>query len=100
MNTHSRDRRAHLLAAVVYPMLILAVNLLIVAKEFKLHYSAYLESNEGSFIAIARNIAAHPADLLWWPYWDLGLPFQNTYIPGLHILVGAFSRLTGHAADL
>jgi hypothetical protein len=100
MDTPSRERRAQLLAAVVYPALILAVNLLIVAKEFKLDYSAYLQSNEGTFIAIAKNIAAHPRDLLWWPYWDLGLPFQNTYIPGLHILVAVFSRITGHAADL
>jgi hypothetical protein len=96
----SRQLRARLLAALVYPALILMVNLLIVIKEFKLDYSAYLESNEGSFIAIAKHIAEHPGDLLWWPQWDLGLPYQNTYLPGLHILVGAFSRLTGHSPAL
>jgi len=95
-----RQRRTLLLEAGVYPVLILLVNLSIVAKEFKVDYSAYLLSNEGSFIAIARNVASHPTDLLWWPQWDLGLPFQNTYLPGLHILVGAFSRLTGHSPAL
>jgi len=95
-----RHRRALLLHAIAYPSLILFLNLWIVLKEFKVDYTAYLESNEGSFIAIARNIAAHPSDLLWWPQWDLGLPFQNTYIPGLHLLVGLFSRLTGHSAAL
>jgi hypothetical protein len=95
-----RQRRTLLLEAGVYPFLILLVNLLIVAREFRVDYSAYLESNEGSFIAIARSVASHPSDLLWSPLWDLGLPFQNTYIPGLHILVGAFSRLTGHSPAL
>jgi F0F1-type ATP synthase membrane subunit c/vacuolar-type H+-ATPase subunit K len=95
-----RRRRTLLLEAGVYPLLILLVNLLIVAREFRVDYSAYLMSNEGSFIAIARSVASHPGDLLWSPLWDLGLPFQNTYIPGLHILVGAFSRLTGHSPAL
>ncbi|PYT22467.1 MAG: hypothetical protein DMG57_35260 [Acidobacteria bacterium] len=95
-----RQRRAVLLQAGVYPLLILLVNLWIVVKEFKVDYSAYLESNEGSFVAIAKNIASHPFDMLWWPQWDLGLPFQNTYIPGLHLLVGAFSGLTGLSASL
>jgi hypothetical protein len=89
------QRRPLLLNAVIYPALILLVNLFIVAKEFKVDYSAYVESIEGTFIAIAKHVAAHPSDLLWWPLWDLGLPYQNTYIPGLHILVGVLSRLTG-----
>ena len=100
MLAYLHQRRQLLLSAVIYPALILIVNLFIVGKEFKVDYSAYLESNEGSFVAIARAIAAHPADMLWWPTWDLGLPFQNTYLPGLHIVVGAFSRLTGHSAGL
>ncbi len=95
MFTALQRRRALLLSAVGFPALILLINLLIVAKEFKVDYTAYVESNEGSFIAIARQVAAHPGDLLWWPLWDLGLPYQNTYLPGLHILVGAVSRLTG-----
>lgn len=100
MSALLRHRRALLLHAAVYPALLLALNLWIVAREFKVDYTAYLESNEGSFIALARAIAAHPFDLLWWPQWDLGLPFQNTYIPGLHILVGLFSRITGHSPGL
>lgn len=95
-----RHRRILLLEAGLYPLFILLVNLLIVAREFSVDYSAYLDSNEGSFIAIARSVASHPGDLLWWPLWDLGLPLQSTYIPGLHILVGAFSRLTGQSAGL
>jgi hypothetical protein len=98
--TYLRHHRRILLHALLFPGLILLVNLLIVAKEFKVDYSAYLESNEGTFIAIARLIAAHPGDMLWWPTWDFGIPFQNTYVPGLPVLVAAFSRLTGHSASL
>jgi hypothetical protein len=92
--------RTRFLDLCVYPLLLLAVNLAIVAPEFKVDYSAYLESNEGSFIAIAQGMASHPGDLLWWPFWDLGLPIQSTYIPGLPLLVALFSRLTGHSASL
>jgi hypothetical protein len=95
-----RKRRELLLYAAVYPLALLVLNTLIVAKEFKVDYTGYLESNEGTFVALARNIAAHPFDMLWWPQWDFGIPFQNTYIPGLHIVVGAFSALTGHSAGL
>jgi hypothetical protein len=82
------------------PLVLLALNVAIAAKLFGVEYSAYLESNEGTFVAIARQIAAHPRDLLWWPFWDCGLPFQNTYLPLLHLLVGFFSRITGHSPAL
>ena len=52
------------------------------------------------FIAMARQIAARPRDLLWWPLWDCGMPFQNTYLPLLQVCVGFFSRITGHSPAL
>ncbi|HTB18516.1 MAG TPA: glycosyltransferase family 39 protein, partial [Bryobacteraceae bacterium] len=67
---------------------------------FRVEYSAYLGSNEGSFIAIARQVATHFGDLRWWPLWDCGMPFQNTYLPLLHLFTGAFARLSGHSAAL
>ena len=82
------------------PLVLLILNVAIATKLFGVEYSAYLESNEGTFIAIARQIAAHPGDLLWWPFWDCGLPFQNTYLPLLHLIVGFFSRITGHSPAL
>jgi hypothetical protein len=94
----SRYRR--LLAASIFPAIILFVNLFIVAKLFRVEYSAYLESNEGSFIAIARQISQHFGDLRWWPLWDCGLPFQNTYLPLLDLLTAAFSRVSGHSPAL
>ena len=58
-------------------------------------------SIEGTFIAIAKRIAAHPnTDLLWWPLWDCGLPFQNTYLPLMHVVTAGVVWLTGHSAAL
>lgn len=78
----------------------LVVNIAVSGRLFRVEYSAYQESNEGTFIAIARQVAAHPGDLLWWPEWEAGLPFQNTYLPLLPLTVGFLSRLSGHSAAL
>ena len=86
--------------AAAYAAVVLVVNILIAGKLFSQEYSDYLSSNEGTFIAIAREIAARPDDILWFRIWDCGLPFQNTYLPLLHMIVGAFSRLSGHSAAL
>jgi hypothetical protein len=83
-----------------YAAVIFVINILIAGKLFSQEYSDYLSSNEGTFIAIAREIAARPGGILWFPMWDCGLPFQNTYLPLLHMIVGAFSMLTGHSAAL
>jgi hypothetical protein len=100
LQTYLRARKQLLVEACLFPALILLVNVLISRKEFGVEYSAYLESNEGTFIAIIREIATRPLDLLWWPMWDLGLPFQNTYLPGLGLVAGGFSALTGHSPAL
>jgi energy-converting hydrogenase Eha subunit C len=83
----------------LYPAVVLILNIFIVAKLFRVEYSAYLNSNEGTFIAIAGHVAAHRG-LRWWPWWDCGLPFQNTYLPLLHLLTAGFIMLSGHSAAL
>ncbi len=95
---HARARL--LINAGLYPAIILILNIALVAKLFHVAYSAYLGSNEGTFIAIARQVAAHLGDLRWWPQWYCGMPFQNTYLPLLPLLTAAFSLLTGHSAAL
>jgi hypothetical protein len=83
-----------------YAVLLLLVNVFIASRLFRLNYSGYLGSIEGTFIAIAKQVAAHPSDLLWWPYWDCGLPFQNTYLPLLQLVVAAYSRIMGSSPSL
>jgi hypothetical protein len=90
-----RANRTQLIWA--YAVLLFALNVYVAHRLFTLEYSAHLESNEGTFYAISRIMAAHPTDLLWFPYWDAGMPFQNTYLPLLHALVAIFSRLTGYS---
>src|SRR5258708_7792079 len=84
----------------LFPLLVLLANVLIIRKLFSVEYSAYFESNEGTFIAIARQVASHPWDLQWFSQWECGLPFQNTYLPLLQYVVGWFSRVTGHSPAL
>ena len=96
----SRRRPPDWLRLACWSLAILVLNALIARKSFSEEYPAYLSSIEGTFIAIARQIAAHPRDLFWFPFWDCGLPFQNTYLPLLPSIVGAFSRLSGHSAAL
>src|ERR1035437_10927988 len=74
---------------------LLIVNLIIAALLFGVEYSAYNGSIEGTFIAIARVMAKHPGQWNWWPLWNAGMPFENTYLPLLHWIVAAFSVLTG-----
>lgn len=84
----------------LYVPILLIVNLAICARLFSVEFLAYLQSVEGIFIALARQVAAGPSDLRWWPVWDGGVPFQNTYLPLLPLTAGWFSRWTGHSPAL
>ncbi len=95
-----KSRTRDLTVIALFAGVLIVLNVLIIGRMFSVQHSAYLEANEGTFIALARNIAAHPGDLTWWPLWECGLPFQNTYLPLLPLLVGWFSRLTGHPPAL
>jgi hypothetical protein len=75
-------------------LLLLAVNVLIVAKLFGVEYLAYNGSVEGTFIAISRIMAKYPGAWSWWPFWSCGMPFETSYLPLSHWIVAAFSLLT------
>lgn len=79
--------------AALGPPLIFAINVAIAWRLFGLEYSAWVNSNEGAFIAIGRVMAEHPFDWLWWPFWDSGLPFQNAYLPFLSMVTAAWTRI-------
>jgi hypothetical protein len=83
-----------------YALILLGLNIYVAHRIFAIEYSAHLESNEGTFMAIARGMAEHPLDLMWWPFWNAGIPFENTYLPLLHAIVAVFSRLTGCSIPL
>src|SRR5258708_14523397 len=72
-----------------------ALNLHVAWRLFFVTFTRQLQSNEGSFIAISRAMRDHPSDLLWWPMWNLGIPFHHTYFPFLHALDAVVSALAG-----
>jgi hypothetical protein len=74
-------------------LLVLTLNLLIAGRLFEIEYSVWVFNNEASFMAIARALKDHPHDLLWWPWWDAGAPFQNTYSPLIPFLAAAVSGI-------
>ena len=90
-----RGLTGHLVGALLPVATLLLVNLWIAWKLAGLEYSAYLGSNECSFMALARRMVDHPRDLLWWPYWNGGTPFQNTYFPLLPATTAGLALLTG-----
>jgi len=71
------------------------LNLYVAWRLFFVTFTKQLQSNEGSFIAISRIMRDHPSDLLWWPMWNLGIPFHHTYFPLLHALDALVSALAG-----
>jgi len=92
------NARPLLIGSVPCALVLLAVNLVIVAKLFGVEYSAYTGSIEGTFIAIPRIMAKYPGQWSWWPFWNGGMPFENVYLPFTHWLVAAFILLTRMSA--
>jgi hypothetical protein len=91
----SKSRRELVIYAVLLPLLISLANFLMVRKLFVVEFTPYIFTTEGTFTTIARAVADHPFDLGWWPLWECGLPFQNTYLPLLDIAAGIWNRFTG-----
>jgi hypothetical protein len=87
----SANRQTRIVAA---SLALFVLNAWVVWKLFFVAYTKQLQSNEGSFIAISRVMRDHPSDLLWWPMWNLGIPFHHTYFPFLHALDALVSALS------
>jgi hypothetical protein len=79
-------------------LLLLVVNIVITATLFGVEYSAYNASIEGTFIAIPRIMAKYPGQWSWWPFWNVGMPFEVSYLPFTHWIVAAFTLLSGLSA--
>ena len=92
----ARQRVAHLAASNLAAFLALtALNLSISWRLLKLEYTGHFSSVEGYFIAIARYISGHWGDFSWFPLWHCGMPYPDTYVPLLHLVVASTAGL-GH----
>jgi hypothetical protein len=64
-----------------------ALNAWICWRLFTVEYIGQFASVDGVFISIARYMSRHWGDFSWWPLWRCGMPYEDTYVPLLHLLV-------------
>jgi hypothetical protein len=74
---------------------LIALNLSISWRLLKVEYLNQFSSVEGFFIGIARYISTHWSDFSWFPIWHCGMPYADTYVPLLHLVVATTASL-GH----
>lgn len=74
---------------------LVAANAWICRELFWTEYTAHLGSIEAAYIALSRYILENWSDLSWFPLWYLGVPFQNTYPPLLHLTVALAAAVGG-----
>jgi hypothetical protein len=80
------------------PAALLALNVWICWRLFSFDVGNHFASGEGSFIAMTRYLSRHWGDHSWWPIWHGGMPFQNVYVPLLHLTATAYARWSGASA--
>ena len=78
----------------VYPIFLFLLNILLALRLMRTQFLDEMGSLEGIYMALASYIKLHPFNLGWWPYWNCGMPFYETYQPALHALVAAVSWIT------
>jgi hypothetical protein len=60
---------------------------------FWIEYLDDLHSNEGSFIIFGKFLRDYWPHCLWFPWFNAGMPFENTYLPLVSFLVAAGSLI-------
>lgn len=91
LNTWRRASNWYWIAAAA----LLALNIWIVWRLFRIDYLIHMQSVEGAFVSIVRYTREHWPHLGWWPLWYCGMPFANTYQPLLHTVAAAVSGALG-----
>jgi len=76
------------------------LNAIICSRLFRTEYTTYFGSVEGSFIALTRAMANSSWISGWWPLWNNGMPFENTYFPFLPAVSGALAVVLGWSPAL
>jgi hypothetical protein len=70
-----------------------ALNAWICGRLFTVEYTVQFSSIDGAFISLARYLSQHWGHHSWWPIWHCGMPFEDTYVPLLHVIVAAVATL-------
>ncbi len=74
-----------------------ALNAAICRPLFGIEYLDDFQSNEGSWIAIGKFLLQNWPHVSWFPWFDAGMPFENTYLPGVSAMV-AVTSIVGHCS--
>jgi hypothetical protein len=77
----------------VISLAIFALNALICAPLFRIEYLDDFQSNEGSWITFARFLSQNWPHVGWFPWFNAGMPFEDTYLPLVSGLVAIISTL-------
>ncbi|HEY1338807.1 MAG TPA: hypothetical protein VGF59_14930 [Bryobacteraceae bacterium] len=70
-----------------------ALNVWIAWRLFGIEYTPHFNSVEGFFIGLDRYLSRHWGDFSWFPLWHCGMPFSDTYVPLLHLVVAAIAAV-------
>jgi hypothetical protein len=90
----SRDREGAV-PALCLAAALFALNAAICWPLFGADYLDNFQSNEGVFMSLARLLGQHFPHSAWFPWFDAGIPFENTYLPLVPALVALVSSATG-----
>lgn len=78
---------------VLVALAIFAFNAAICAPLFGIEYLDAFQSNEGAFITFGRFLVRYWPHVTWFPWFDAGIPFENTYQPFIPAAVAIISGL-------
>ncbi|HUA58982.1 MAG TPA: hypothetical protein VML19_09525 [Verrucomicrobiae bacterium] len=89
-----KTSRREAVLAVLFALILGWINTYIVRDTF-FGVSAHMNSMHGFWTAIAARAGSSWFRATWWPFWEMGVPFEYTYsplVPGLAALIGWVRR--------
>jgi hypothetical protein len=88
MNSLVRTRRISFISLAIF-----ALNAVICAPLFRIEYLDDFQSNEGSWITFARFLSQNWPHVSWFPWFNAGMPFEDTYLPLVSGIVAIISTI-------
>jgi len=82
-------------ATIILFCIIGAVNVVVAWPLFHIEYLSHLHSNEASYATIAHFLRNEGSLAAWFPWWDLGMPIENTYFPFVPYVTAFLASVCG-----
>ena len=95
-----RDYFQHRVWTPVFVAGIFLLNLFVAWPLFVTEYVRHMFSIEAAYIALTRYASENWGALTWFPLWYAGMPYQNSYQPGLPIASAAMAKALGMSPAL